>query len=132
VPAPTFVGGSEFGFNPATGQATFTIFDHQRRQYRIVYNADLLNTNGWTAVIPPSPDGWTNGVNGADHPAGYEHGRRHAAVLPHRGQVCIRAIKLKVLPPGGLEILREEDWEGFPGKGKSSPWGDMAPCRVAL
>lgn len=32
------------------------------QQVRLVYKDDLSDTNGWQAVTPPFPDGWTNVV----------------------------------------------------------------------
>jgi len=65
VPAPALAGAGAVRMDPATGCATFTFTGTNGVQYRILYNDDLLNTNGWTAVVPPTPDGWTNGANAA-------------------------------------------------------------------
>jgi PKD repeat protein len=61
VPAIPPLGSGQFGFNPTTGTATFHIASSNGLQYCIQYNADLLNTNGWTLLDPP---GWTNGTTG--------------------------------------------------------------------
>jgi arylsulfatase A-like enzyme len=45
-----------------TGQVTLTIETINGLQYRMVYLDDLTDTNGWQAVTPPDPDGWTNGA----------------------------------------------------------------------
>jgi len=65
VPTPVLAGAGAYRLNPASGYATFTFTGTNGVKYRILYNDDLLNTNGWTAVMPPEPDGWTNGANAA-------------------------------------------------------------------
>jgi len=57
--APAFAGGV---LSLGAGQATLTFTTQNGYEYRLLYNDDLLNTNGWTAVVPPTPDGWTNGA----------------------------------------------------------------------
>ena len=61
VPKPTFQTAGAISLDKASGYVTFTIEATNGIRYRIVYNDDLLNANGWTnAVTPPDPDGWTN------------------------------------------------------------------------
>lgn len=66
VPKPTFQTAGAINMDRSTGYATFTIEATNGLQYRIVRNDNLLNASGWTnAVMPPDPDGWTNGRNAA-------------------------------------------------------------------
>jgi len=63
---PTLPGLLEGTFQiDGTGQAVFTIETSAGIEYRLVYINDLTSTNGWLPVVPPAPDGWTNGVGGS-------------------------------------------------------------------
>jgi len=65
VPPQPALTSNQFSVDKATGEATFHINTTNGLKYRIVYNPDLLDSNGWTnAVTPPLPDGWTNGTTG--------------------------------------------------------------------
>jgi hypothetical protein len=44
-----------------TGQPGFTIESVAGIEYRLVYKNKLASTNGWLPVMPPTPEGWTNG-----------------------------------------------------------------------
>jgi len=65
VPTPALAGAGALSLDPATGYATFTFTGTNGVQYRVVYKDDLLSTNAWAPVVPPTPDGWTNGANAA-------------------------------------------------------------------
>lgn len=59
-PAPV-IYGSDFTVDPSTGIPSLAVYDTLPGcQYRMVF-AESLSSPVWTAVTPPSPDGWTSG-----------------------------------------------------------------------
>ena len=63
VESPVF-SDDAIGIDPATGEITLSIGASEGYHYRIEFVDDLMDTNGWQAVTPPFPDGWTNGTGG--------------------------------------------------------------------
>lgn len=61
VPPAPVIWGSDFSLAPATGVASLTVYDTiAGSQYRMVYT-ETLTPPAWVPVLPPLPDGWTNG-----------------------------------------------------------------------
>ena len=62
VPPPA-LQPSGFSVVPNGGNVTVQMMTTNGLQYRLVHK-DNLFTNSWTPVVPPLPNGWTNGING--------------------------------------------------------------------
>lgn len=61
VGPPDFAGGG-IQRDELSGLIRFLFTAVDGIEYRILYTDDLLLTNAWIPLVPPDPDGWTNGA----------------------------------------------------------------------
>lgn len=62
VPVPDFEAGRAIRLDKDGGHASLTLEATEGLRYRVVCKDDLLAAGEWRAVMPPEPDGWTNGA----------------------------------------------------------------------